>query len=562
MATPYTRDYSRKGPTQQTKAIPGREKEQFASASGGYLFKTDDWVQLERFLKFGTIGGTYYVSEQALTREMGELVDRCLKEDGIKTVDMIIDISTKGHAIRQDQVIFALALACSIKHGDHRLDTAFPNDPLRLTREYALKNAHRVLRTGSHLLMFVNFSKSQRGWGWGMKNFIKRWYAELSPAEKVAYQVMKYKNRNDWTHRDVLRLGHVQKVGEEAKILLDYVRKGDAETSAAAASQFRLIEGVQKIFVLDRSDTKSAVKIIQDYNLPRECVPTEFMNEVAVWEAMLQDMPMMAMIRNLSKMTSIGLIGPNSEAEKLVVARLNDTERLAKARIHPIKALIALKTYSSGKGFRGKLSWSPRPKVIDALDEAFYKSFGFVEPTGKTILVAVDNSGSMSSPCAGEQVLSAREAAVAMAMLYVRTEENVVAMKFATSAEEFKLSKKTRLDDAIKQVGGVGEGTDCSVPIKWAEKNKIDAEAIIEITDSQSWYGGEHVSEAFKRYANKSGHMVKFVVDQASSDKGSLCDPKDSRMMDVAGFDGSVPLAIASFLTEGKQVEQSTDMED
>lgn len=561
MASPYTRDYSRKGPTVQTAPIPGRTKEQFKSTGGGYLFKTDDWTQLERFLKFGTIGGTYYVTESMITQEMGELVDRCLRQDGTKTVNMIIDISTKGLAIRQDQVIFALALACSVKHGDHRMDTAFPTDPLRLTREYALQNAHKVLRTGSHLLMFVNFSKAQRGWGWGLKNFVKRWYAQLNPAEKVAYQVMKYKNRNDWSHRDVLRLGHVQADDQATKALLDFVRLEDQESAALAASQFRLIEGVQKIFVLNRSDVKSAVNIIQDYCLPRECVPTEFLNEVKVWEAMLQDMPITAMIRNLGKMTNIGLISANSDAEKLVVQRLNDGNLLAKARIHPIKVLIALKTYSMGRGFKGKMTWTASPKVIDALDEAFYKSFGFVEPTGKNILIAADNSGSMGQPCVGEQVLTAREAAVAMTMLYVRTEPNVVAVKFATSCQEFKLSQKTRLDDALRHIGGVGEMTDASVPIRWAEKNKIDVDAIIEVTDNQTWAGPEHVSQAFKRYADKAGHDVRFVADSASLDKGSICDGKDSRMLDVCGFDGAVPTVVASFITDGES-SKTEEMED
>jgi hypothetical protein len=46
------------------------------------------------------------------------------------------------------------------------------------------------------------------------------------------------------------------------------------------------------------------VKLITDFDLPREAIPTQWLNEVAVWDALLQRMPMTAMVRNLGKMTS------------------------------------------------------------------------------------------------------------------------------------------------------------------------------------------------------------------------------------------------------------------
>lgn len=42
--------------------------------------------------------------------------------------------------------------------------------------------------------------------------------------------------------------------------------------------------------------------------LVREHIPTEKLNSVEVWEALVQKMPMTAMIRNLAKMQTIGLL--------------------------------------------------------------------------------------------------------------------------------------------------------------------------------------------------------------------------------------------------------------
>ena len=114
-----------------------------------------------------------------------------------------------------------------------------------------------------------------------------------------------------------------------------------------------------------------------------------------MWDALLQRMPMTAMIRNLGKMTSIGLVQPFSDAAKLIVRKLGDETVLKRARIHPMAVLIAGKVYAQGKGEKGSLTWQPVPKIIDALNAAFYATFQNVEPCGKPVLLALDVSGSM-----------------------------------------------------------------------------------------------------------------------------------------------------------------------
>ena len=73
---------------------------------------------------------------------------------------------------------------------------------------------------------------------------------------------------------------------------------------------------------------------------------------------------MTAMIRNLAKMTSIGLIAPFSEANKKVIAMLGNEEVIKKARIHPFSVLLALRTYGMGQGVRGSLTWTPEQQIM------------------------------------------------------------------------------------------------------------------------------------------------------------------------------------------------------
>ena len=94
--------------TPQTEPLT---EDQVKMCSGGYGWKVDDWVRLDRFLVLGTEGGTYYVSERKLTRQMAGSVLRCIQADGKRVVARIVDISAAGRAPKNDPALFALAMA-------------------------------------------------------------------------------------------------------------------------------------------------------------------------------------------------------------------------------------------------------------------------------------------------------------------------------------------------------------------------------------------------------------------------------------------------------------------
>jgi 60 kDa SS-A/Ro ribonucleoprotein len=81
--------------------------------------------------------------------------------------------------------------------------------------------------------------------------------------------------------------------------------------------------------------------------------------------------------------------------------------------------------YAQGKGDKGALTWKSVPKIIDALDAAFYATFQNVEPCGKPVLLALDASGSMGGGSVTGSCLTPREASVAMALVTAGTEEEL-----------------------------------------------------------------------------------------------------------------------------------------
>lgn len=518
------RTYSTKQ-TPQSESIPG--KNMTKNSADGYVYKIDDWQRLDRFLILGSDGGTYYVKGRKLTADNAECVQRCIKEDGKKTVDRIVEISGSGRAPKNDPALFALALCAGM--GDNE------------TRKHALYCLPRVARIGTHLFHFAAFVKQFRGWGRGLSNAIKVWYND-KPIDRLTYQVVKYQSRDGWSHRDLLRLSHVKTDDEVRNAIYKWIVSGKVSEKSAS-----LIEGFEKAKTSDKPD----IKLIQDHGLTREMIPTEWLNFPEVWEALLEKMPMTAMIRNLATMTRIKLLEPMSDAESVVINRLYDQNRLQKARIHPLSLLVALKTYNQGHGDRGKHTWGPLSNIVDALDKAFYLSFKNIEPTNKRYLLGLDVSGSMGFSNIAGMPITPREASAAMALVTANTERMYHIMGFSSQFVPLSISPRQRLDGAISAISGLPfRGTDCALPMIFALQNKIEIDAFIVYTDNETWAGRIHPTQALKEYQDKMGIQSKLIVVGMTSTEFSIADPNDNHMLDVVGFDTAAPQIMNNFISQ------------
>ena len=99
---PYLSAHNKKV-TPQSEPIPGSA--QVANSAGGFAWDVGIWKKAERFLILGTEGGTYYVGERELTRNGVSNLLECIKQDGKRLVDLIVDVSVKGRAYKNDPEI-------------------------------------------------------------------------------------------------------------------------------------------------------------------------------------------------------------------------------------------------------------------------------------------------------------------------------------------------------------------------------------------------------------------------------------------------------------------------
>jgi 60 kDa SS-A/Ro ribonucleoprotein len=269
-----------------------------------------------------------------------------------------------------------------------------------------------------------------------------------------------------------------------------------------------------------------------------------------VWEALAPQLPLMALIRNLGRLTANGTLFPMGSLSAEVAQRITDKGALRAARVHPLAVLAALTTYAQGGGARGKLKWAPVARVVDALDKAFYLSFANVTPTGKRVLFGLDVSGSMAGTRVyGIPGLSARVATGAMALVTAAVEPQHMFVAFDTQAYPLSISPRQRLDDVVKRLARTGGGgTNCALPMAWAAQKKVSVDAFVILTDSQTWYGNQHPAQAVRKYRQKTGIPAKLVVVAMASNQHTIGDPDDGGVINVVGFDTATPQLVSDFI--------------
>ena len=515
-------DYSTRV-TPQGRAADPRQR---PNNAGGYTFVASDEARLRRFLVLGANSGTFHVSARDAVVNNGDLVVSMACEDHALVLATILDVSLTGAAPKQNPTMFAYAVACSIG--------------TETERGAALDAMPQIIRTGSHMLLFARYIENFRGWGRALRRAVGDWYAQKS-ADDLAYQAIKYRQRDGFAQRDMLRLAHPKATSPGHRAVYDFLCGRQTVQDARPA----LLDA----FIEVQADPSKAATLIRESALSWEMLPDAALTQAQTWDALLdRGMPLGALIRQLPRLTMLGLLPAMGGRTTDVVAAITDAERLRKARVHPMNVLVAQRTYASGHSLRGEARWTPNRKIADALDAAFYASFGSVAPTGKRTMLALDVSASMTWGTIAGLPITPREASAAMALVTAAVEPDVQIMGFGEKFVHVPISPRQRLDDSIKAIEAIRMGgTDCSVPMTFAQRKSIDVDTFVVYTDNETWAGAVHPHQALTAYRQSRGIDAKMAVVGMTATQCSIADPSDPGMLDIAGFDVSTPAVVSAF---------------
>ena len=90
-------------------------------------------------------------------------------------------------------------------------------------------------------------------------------------------------------------------------------------------------------------------------------------------------------------------------------------------------------------------------------------------------------------------------------------------------------------------------GTDCALPMRYAQAHRRKIDTFVIYTDSETWAGDIHPAQALRDYRQASGIDARLVVVGMVSNGFSIADPNDPGMLDVVGFDTATPQLISDF---------------
>ena len=206
-----------------------------------------------------------------------------MAEDGKRFVDPAFCRDQPGCTCAEETIpaFFALALAVA--------------DKRREVSSYALSKLPVVARIPTYLFHFAEYVQSLRGWGRELALGALPIGICSKPAEKLAYQLAKYQSRDGRGHNaDLLCLSHANlELQVDHKELLHWAVKGwswKKTLNPRLSCLFGVFEKAKRL--TSQAGVKELVRLIAEYeSLPRECVPTEFLLQVEVWDALSRRCP-------------------------------------------------------------------------------------------------------------------------------------------------------------------------------------------------------------------------------------------------------------------------------
>ena len=544
-----------------------------------------------------------------------------------KLLDMVADIYLKGRAPKQDMTMQVLAMICRCKtnvtlrrDGYALVGKLRTLSQLYLFMTYYSGGTHATTKSkkigkNSEKMSPTTLPATEgsgtvrqahsKGFGRAFKTALNKSLLAKTPAQ-LAYQVTKYQSRGDWGFNDIIKCTHLRTgTGENRKrntkykisspntaetrpatamdLVLRYSMYGMEEMTKLATA-FNLLEdpiydylwsvdaakGMQQ--EINETNTNDLIHLIHTHRLVREHLPTWTMKNCDVQKALLfgdpcrggaQPPPMTALLRNLASLTSIGLF-EDKAILSLVVKHLNNKDAVQRSRIHPVNVIIAWFVYRKGKGFKGKLIWTPQKEIVDALEQMAFLAFTNAPPTTKRYGVFIDGSGSMLSETTF-QGLSNADIAALLSLVIARSGQGHLFYVFSAKGQRsfqtpsrsnggawgspptdntglYDVGHQIHANSTFQEVLAAVQltnwgATDISNGIRYLEKSNKHVDAIVVITDNDI-NTGEKPLVALNSYRKTIGNPnVKLITLAVQLNDLTIADPSDKGMLDMCGFD-------------------------
>ncbi|KYN05003.1 PREDICTED: 60 kDa SS-A/Ro ribonucleoprotein-like [Cyphomyrmex costatus] len=506
----------------------------------------------------------YFIVRNVLAIE--ELAEN--EEKQLVPIELITKAFESNLVTHPEALVFALAVCCRQNKSEK-------------LRHAAYESVKKICASTPNFILFVKFvSKLCRekelnyitqGWGHGLRKAINNWYLSKNPLDFIEC-VTKYKSRYGWKHKDIVKMAHPLGDSPESKMILKYIIHGLEKTKKDIADQVELPSNIVDLlkYMEEIEDFKHCEDEIRAASMLETCgfsldhVPGHLLKSKEVWNSLLMSMDVIALLNNLQRIHNLGFLVINEPAVEKVTERLTNSEYIEKSAVHPALIFITLKNYQcSGKCLtyeKRKVrelarrsippGFNPNIKIMDALNEAFHLSFKNIQPTNLRYLVTISTNKSMEASTWQNGNMTGLETAALMALILLRSEENVTIATYRNvGIHPVNVFKTDSFEDILKTLKMVSLGsTNSSKPIFWATARSKQFDVFINIMD-QILQKHDESQERLKSYKEDLNLPdTKLITCALCSSSPYRREHYDRHVLTINGFDATVPNVIQAFV--------------
>jgi 60 kDa SS-A/Ro ribonucleoprotein len=521
------------------------------NAAGGRAYKFEDRHALAQFVVTGTFSNTYYTTAGEQLKQIEGLVAKCDSPFLAK-----LAVYGRQEAKMKDTPAYLLAV-------------------LHSRRETALV-AHifdRVCDNSKMLFNFIQIVRSgatgRRNLGTSVKNMIRNWIARKSP--KGLYLASLGHSKPSMS--DVIRMVHIKPTTAKRQAIYKYLTGLQREGGINP-----LFEDLPEELQIFEALKKGETKVIPD--IPFRAL-TNCELSVAQWKQIGLNMPWNTLRMNLNMLSRKGAFEGNAKTfTSEVVAKLSDAEEVRRCNAFPYQLLT---TFQNVNG----VPQSVKLALQDAMEIA---TENVPALPGQTV-VAIDVSGSMGMNVTGSRrgvssVTRCVDVASLVAACVLRNNPTAIVYAFdcenryryGSTSIRGKISgglydpqlnpRDSVMTNAGKLAKYGGGGTDCSIPLRYLNQEKIEVDNFIIVSDNESWSGyygrGEGYMAAWQTLVRRCP-KAKMVNIDIQPNHSSQSPNKRKEILNIGGFSDTVFTVMDEFFNRDSDanfvdiVEQSVE---
>jgi len=274
----------------------------------------------------------------------------------------------------------------------------------------------------------------------------------------------------------------------------------------------------------------------------------------AAWATVARRASWQTLRMNLNTFTRHGAFEADPGLAEHVAGRLADRDEVLRSRTYPYQVLAAWRA----------LDLKAPAILADALQTALEASLDNVPSIHGAVHVAVDVSGSMSSPVTGERgagttSVTCRDVAALFASAILRKNPTAHVIPFHERVEAVRLNPRDSVaTNALVLASLPSGGTNCSAPLALLNATRAHADVVIYLSDNQSWVDatgtrGTETLAQWRTFRQRNPKAKLVCIDLQP--QGTTQAPEADDVLNVGGFSDAVFDLVGEFAGRGLAAE-------